>query len=214
MSFYAWIEGEIRYNDCNVFENNVKKLKEGKWLDENNYWLDELNKPMEEKSYIDFEKMVIYIPYNHYRNLSHQLNWLMEESINSEIIWGSDDGCFQGGILSSNKAEKVYDLGKFAIKNDIMQRVNESESEWHDRVIEEFMSEPPFDEVESWVPNLDSMDKDELRKWENYFSSLSRYCFNKQIAMTERLNGNINNAYAAERACEQEYKTLPRELQW
>lgn len=214
MSFYAWVQGEIRYSDRDVFENNVKKLKEGEWLDENNYWLDELNGPMEEKSYIDFEKMVIYIPYNHFRNLSYQLNWLMEKSVNSEVLWASNDGCFQGGFLASGKNEKVYDLQKFAIKNNIVREDEEDKIDWQNRVIGEFMSEPPFDEVESWVPNLDSMDKDELRQWEMYFSTLSRYCFNKQLAITERLNGNINNAIAAERACEQEYKTSPRELQW
>ena len=220
MSFYAWIEGEIRYSDRDVFEKHIDELKWGHWLDENNYWLDESNQPIEEKSYIDFEKMVIRIPYNHYKNLSYQVDGMIQSSDHYEVVWASNDGCFQGGYLTSGKAcgynydGKVYDLFEFAVENNIIREDEEDEFDWQDRVIEEFMSEPPFDEVESIIPNLDSMDKDELRKWENYFSTLSRYCFNKQLAITERLNGNINNALAAERACEQEYKTLPRELQW
>lgn len=44
------------------------------------------------------------------------------------------------------------------------------------------------------VPNLDGMTQQELKELEKVFSTLSRYCFHKQIAMKKRLEGNIGQA--------------------
>jgi hypothetical protein len=46
------------------------------------------------------------------------------------------------------------------------------------------------------------------------FFNLSHYCFSRQLAILERRKGNINNALAAERACDMEYRKLAAHYKW
>lgn len=69
-----------------------------------------------------------------------------------------------------------------------------------------------FDELE--VPNLDCLEKEELKQLDTLFSELRLYCWFKSKAMEYRENGKIEIALTMEQACDQVYNSLPKQIKW
>jgi hypothetical protein len=64
------------------------------------------------------------------------------------------------------------------------------------------------------IPNLDSLDQEELNELARVFFILNRYCTAKVCAMTCRLEGQINFALLYEKACDLDYEKLPDYVKW
>jgi hypothetical protein len=67
---------------------------------------------------------------------------------------------------------------------------------------------------ETFPPNLDAMDKDELREFGDHVSTLSQYVSMKLMAMDNRKDGDIADAIRVEAHCERLYQLLPKEWRW
>jgi len=127
MSFYATISGYLTYDNDEAFYRNVKLLEEGKWINDNGYFIDECDESIsqeEDDPDIDIDNRTIRIPYGFYRNLTHffctktfddKLGLLAESK--GKIVWTSTDGCFGGGVIVDGE-EKVYELEKWNEENN------------------------------------------------------------------------------------------------
>lgn len=117
MSFYATCEGEITYPDKESFDKIVDILKTGFWVDDQGYFIDECNDRIcgeDSPPNIDPEKLSIWIPYAHYRNLSRVEFFC--EGAKGYLVGTSTDGVFTGWSIEDG-VETSYDLEKWAAEN-------------------------------------------------------------------------------------------------
>lgn len=125
MSFYATISGTLTYETDEAFDNAVKMLVNGEWIDEEGFFMDETGAMIsgDEGDDIDKENRTIGIPFSFYRGLSGLLctkcfddkPGLLAGS-KGKIVWTSTDGCFSGGVIIDG-VEKTYDLEKWNEEN-------------------------------------------------------------------------------------------------
>lgn len=135
MSFYATIQGKIKYNTVEAFQNALNLLKKGFWVNENNFWIDEANETFGEDNNIDIENLTITIPYNLYRNMSRIIGktcfdgspGLFTEGTGL-IVWASIDGCYSGGVIKDG-IETEYDLKDWGIRNSNGDEVPDENSD-------------------------------------------------------------------------------------
>lgn len=111
MSFYARIEGEIKYTNHKEFYKLYRTLRKGFWLDEHGYFLDEGGSRFSDEPDVIFQQCSIRIPHASHRNLAH-LNFFSSDSV-GKIIGTSCDGCFVGWITTPYQ-DKHYDLTEWA----------------------------------------------------------------------------------------------------
>jgi len=134
MSFYATIQATLAYPDKESFNQVVKVLQDGKWMDEDGHLLDECGNRLWDEDgaepNIDQESLTIEIPCCHYRNLSKVDFFLNEPTLQEKLegkkptkskvegtaVGTSTDGCFSGWIIE-NGVETGYDLEKWAADN-------------------------------------------------------------------------------------------------
>ncbi len=111
MSFYATISGQLTYDTAEDFARAVELLRNGGWVDEEGYFVDETGHRFENQQQpaLDAEHRRITFPYmGFHRNLAYALNRLCAAS-QGRVVWTSDDGCFEGGVIDDGK-EEVFDL--------------------------------------------------------------------------------------------------------
>lgn len=113
MSFYARMEGEIKFTNKDQFWKLYKVLRKGFWIDAEGYFLDEAGHKVTEFPTIFCDKFQIFIPNYYYRNLTN-VNFFKEGGI-GHIIGTSTDGCFVGWI-QSDQGESHYDLLTWAME--------------------------------------------------------------------------------------------------
>jgi len=101
------MEGEITYSNEESFLKIYKRLREGLYIDEHNYFLDENGHQITEFPTLFFDKKQVYIPRYRYRNLTN-LDFFKEDGV-GYLIGTSTDGCFAGWI-QIDKSEAHYDL--------------------------------------------------------------------------------------------------------
>jgi hypothetical protein len=64
------------------------------------------------------------------------------------------------------------------------------------------------------VPNLDTMEPDDLRRFSDVCMRLSQYASLKASALQERARGRVDDALRTEAILEQIYHLLPDEYRW
>jgi len=116
MSFYASIEGYVKYPDGDSFLSMVNTLRTGGWMDVNGYFLDECGNRISEgeERDADLSTLTITIPCWHHRNLSRVE--FFTPGATGEIVGTSTDGCFIGWTIKDGEAIEV-DLEKWAAAN-------------------------------------------------------------------------------------------------
>lgn len=147
MSFYATIQGGIKYEDEAAFRNAVKILTEGKWVNGDGNFQDECGCVVEDgtdEPNINTEKKTIDIPLHHARNLAYALNKLFIGATGL-IVYTSTDGCEIGGTIQDGASSEV-DLKKWAVESggfeekdipnednfdEYVEFLNEVEQEFH-----------------------------------------------------------------------------------
>lgn len=111
MSFYATIDGFLKYYDKNKFNTALDILKESGAVDSSNRFNDESGQVGEDnETYIDFNNLVITIPFAYYRGLSRVLDMIPIEKCH--IVVTSTDGCFLGWVITDGKTQE-FDLNLF-----------------------------------------------------------------------------------------------------
>lgn len=109
MSFYATIEGCIRYDTEDDLNNILERLVKGSWMDEDHIWLTEGT----HKEYsrpnptVSFETNTLRIPQKEYRNLSHIEDELLEGADIATMVGSSFDGMFIGWITTETHKEEI-----------------------------------------------------------------------------------------------------------
>ena len=134
MSFYAVLEGQLKYPDEVSFNRVVGVLEAGGWVDKEGFFVDECDTRIQDDPQfvpnIDREARTIDIPCAHYRNLSRVDFFLNEQSleeinagipkwesvVKGYIVGTSTDGCFTGWFIEDG-VETNYDLKKWALEN-------------------------------------------------------------------------------------------------
>lgn len=144
MSVYATIYGTYKYSNRESYERAVIHLKQGGWLNDDGFWLNELKKPYGSPNALDDKNLMITIHPNYYRNLLQQLKDIKKDA-EIDGKWASTDGMFCGGFL---KDTKTIDLTKWASENNNPEPSKsdfESEDdywqdhvEWQNEVVDEF----------------------------------------------------------------------------
>jgi len=117
MSFYATMQGQVQYLYRQHFDEVVKLLQDGLWMDEYGFFLDECGGKIYEENgpNINHETLVIDIPYAHHRNMS-RVDFFVNDDVKGIVMGTSTDGCFCGWIITDG-TEKSYDLEKWAKDN-------------------------------------------------------------------------------------------------
>jgi len=115
MSFYATIQGQIKYRSQSDLDRVVGSLTEKGWMKDNKF-VDEMGYIVNEESSSDVDGLTLNIPLSTYRNLSRQLQGMVAGCESAEVRWSSTDGCFQGGVFEGEK-ETIYELAQWAKDN-------------------------------------------------------------------------------------------------
>ncbi len=113
MSTYFTVCGQLKYKSPEAL-NEAKKFLVGiQQMNEDGFFLDELNNPISDKS--DIDGLFLDIPQFHYRNLARYVDEMFKGAT-GKIVWTSTDGMFDGGVIVDG-AEICYDLRKWALDN-------------------------------------------------------------------------------------------------
>ena len=118
MSFYATVQGQIKYHTQDAFNNAVKILADGGWV-KGDAFLDECEEVIDSESLPNIipDEKVIVIPYFCHRNLARIINDLFIGG-EGEVIWSSTDGCFEGGVIRDGE-EEHFELRQWAKDNKL-----------------------------------------------------------------------------------------------
>ena len=119
MSFYATIQGTIKYKSQDGFNKAYKMLQDGQWINNKNQFVDEDNNKLTQHANVNRTNKTIEIPLGLYRNFAGHLDELIQDSSNM-IVWTSMDGCFSGGIIRNGR-ETEYDLNEWA-KDNVLRK--------------------------------------------------------------------------------------------
>lgn len=109
MSTYATIEGIIQYETEEALDAVLDRLRKGCWIDEDNIWIDETGT----KKYghpdptVNRSRKTLLIPRDHYRNLLHIENELIEDATYAIIVGSSSDGMFRGWMTTEDQSYEV-----------------------------------------------------------------------------------------------------------
>jgi hypothetical protein len=128
MSFYATIQGEIRYEKNEDFVIARDFLRNNGYVIENNM--------------IDYVNKTIYIPYGYYKNLSEYIVALFKGGV-GRVIYTSSDGVLEGWVVIDGKEEN-YDLKKWAEETLEKKEIPDPDKdfdafcEWESRIEEDF----------------------------------------------------------------------------
>jgi hypothetical protein len=102
MSFYATIQGSVRYPNKEAFDAAHKLLTDGYWINEDGMFLDEcdavIENDMTEPS-VNPATLTITFPCFCYRNLARILDDLLKGTV-GRVCWTSTDGCLEGGYFT------------------------------------------------------------------------------------------------------------------
>ncbi len=156
MSVYFVMQGEIKYPDEASFKQIVTRLKDGFWLDEEGFLLDEEQARVTGHPNINKENLSIEIPCALYRNLSFIDFFLNDQTIEEisanvpnlhskvkgSLVGASTDGRFIGFVIEDG-VETHYDLKEWAAEN-IDQKppeLIEDFLDWQEMVVREFVSD-------------------------------------------------------------------------
>jgi hypothetical protein len=109
MSFYATIQGSIRYDKQQDFDAAMELLVRGQWMKDGRL-VREDDRPISDGPDADPEARTLRIPRAHYRNLA----WALGEGDlfqggQGKVVWTSTDGTFSAGVINNGK-EDAYDL--------------------------------------------------------------------------------------------------------
>lgn len=140
MSFYATIQGTVRYKSQEAFNKAVAKLREGGWLAPDDRLVDECGDAVDEEKSVDANALKIIFPRFCYRNLAHVLDDITRGA-EGVVTWTSTDGCADGGVIVDG-VETTYKLVDWAKTQG--------------------MTEPPsegLDEDEKWTTRVEWLDE-------------------------------------------------------
>jgi hypothetical protein len=113
MSFYATLSGRIRYRTKEALDVALTFLREHKWMDERNVFLDDRGRPMTPET--PLRGMTLYVPHNLYRNLAGSLDRILAGS-EHRIAWASTDGMEAAGVIINGK-ETAFELEAWAAEH-------------------------------------------------------------------------------------------------
>ena len=133
MSFYATIQGTVRYSSQEAFDAAVAKLREGGWLMPDNRLVDECGDAItdeDEGENVDPGALKIMFPRFCYRNLAHILDDVVRNT-EGTVTWTSTDGCADGGVFVDG-VETTYKLVDWA-KERGMVEPPDTEEGWTER---------------------------------------------------------------------------------
>lgn len=103
MSFYATLAGFVHYSDKEKFDEAVKLLKDGDWVDDDGFLLDENNSPVDPRQKtIREKKLTLVIPYGYYRNFNRVI-YKLPEGWTGKIVGASTDGVTAGWVIVDGK---------------------------------------------------------------------------------------------------------------
>ncbi len=120
MSFYATIAGTVTYDSQESFDAALKLISgENGWLNKNDNFIDENgNTILINPDYPDVDRKLrtITIPCGLYRNLVPLIDDLLKNG-KGQIVWASDDGCFDGCYICNNGtiSSKTFNLYEWAL---------------------------------------------------------------------------------------------------
>jgi len=115
MSFYATIQGCIKYRDKDAFDKARKLLVDGMWLNSEGMFVDECGNVIDNGTmelHANPATLTITIPYFCHRNLSRTLDDLTAGTA-GRVCWTSTDGCFEGGYYTDGE-HKWFNLTEWA----------------------------------------------------------------------------------------------------
>lgn len=115
MSFYATIQGFIKYPTKEAFDKARKVLVDGTWVNEDGMFLDECGTVIDDGTmelHVNPANLTITIPYHCHRNLARLLDELTAGTT-GRVCWTSTDGCFEGGYYTDGE-HTGFDLTEWA----------------------------------------------------------------------------------------------------
>lgn len=196
MSTYVTCQGEIKYSNQTDFDEVVRLLHENHYI-KHDYFVDETGNRVLESTAPDISPMelIVSIPLGCYRNLGYIFPQILANGV-GEIVWGSTDGQFQGGVTAnkgSGLLEELVDLMEWGNNNMPPEGEGESEEaqlEWMNGVVDEFVSDPDID--------IEDMEKIVLLDIKSKFPELMlkdrqvHWSANKQEAFLSLQNGILS----------------------
>lgn len=113
MSFYATLQGEIKYPNKELFDAILEELTDEGWLVDD-FFIDECEEfyNSSDTPDIDRENLVITIPLGHYRNMS-RVEFFNGPGVEGNILGSSTDGCFEAWEIVDGE-ETSIDLNEWA----------------------------------------------------------------------------------------------------
>jgi len=132
MSTYITLQGQITYPHRPRFNDAVKALKNGQWMNADGCCIDEAGTVVGDGQDpdVDLDALTVTIPLSMYRNLGYILDELVKGCKDAWLVWTSTDGGYDGGVYKGEH-ETEHDLLEFAKTLDLGELPHPSMGQEH-----------------------------------------------------------------------------------